>query len=121
MGKLLSLQEQIQNTVDSTISKAEEFYLSVADKSADATDKLYDQHKELIAKMFSSLKDLNTKSGEAVAAIIAKVEKEPTTEEKVKDAVDKAADVTKSVVEKTAEKVSKMADKVEKVKEEALA
>lgn len=117
MGTLLSLQNKAQDAIESVINTIEDGYLSAAQKSID----LIDQNKRLAIQTSTRLRDLNTIAGKTVATLISKIEKEPTTEEKVKDAVDKAADATKTVVEKAAEKASKVADKIEKVAEEALA
>ena len=121
MGKLLSAQQKIQESIESTIGKAEEQYLSLSEKSAKLTGKFHSQNKDVAKKAGHKLRELNEKAGDALAELIAKVEKEPTTEEKVIEAVDKAADTTKSVVEKTAKKVKKVAKKVEKVTKEATA
>lgn len=120
MGKLLSLQSKLQQSVESVISKGEDQYLSLVQKSAQLTDKFYDKNKEVAIKACVKLQELNGKAGEAAVSLISKVEKEPTTEEKAKNAVDKAAEATKSMIEKTAEQAAKVASKVERVTEEAL-
>ena len=113
--------KKIQETIESTVGKAEEQYLLLSEKSAELTGKFHSQNKELATKAGCKLRELNVKAGDALAELIAKVEKEPTAEEKVIEAVDKSADATKSVVEKTAGKVKKVAKKVEKVTKEATA
>jgi uncharacterized protein HemX len=116
MGKLLSLQSQLQNAIGSTISKAEDQYLLLIQKTAGLTDRFYDTNRASAVKACRKLRELNGKAGETVASLIAKIEKEPTTETKVKNAVDKAAEATKSVVGKAA----KAAGRVERVTAEVL-
>lgn len=116
MGKLLSLQAQVQKSVGSAISKVEDQYLVLIQKSAELTDKLYDQNRAAAIKACRKLRELNGKAGEKAASLIAKVEKKPTTEDKVNGAVDKAAKATKSVVGKAA----KVAGTIERATEQAM-
>lgn len=117
MGKLLSIQKQIQENVDTVINKAEEQYLTLTEKTVELTNKAYDQQKQLVVKFCAQLRELNSKAGDASAKLIAKVEKEPSVEEKAKEAVDKAADVTKTAIEKAAIVAEKAANKAKAVAE----
>lgn len=121
MSKLLSAQQKLQETIESTIGKAEEQYLSLSEKSAELTGKLHSQNSDAAKKASVKLRELNVKAGDALAELIAKIVKEPTTEEKVLEVVEKAAEATKSAVEKTADKVEKVAKKAGKVKKEVMA
>lgn len=117
MGKLLSLQSQVEQSVGSAITKAEDLYLSLIKKTSELTDNFYDTNRTATIKACRKLRELNVKAGEAAASVIAKVEKEPSKEEKVKGAVDKAANVTKKAVEKAA----KVAGTIERAKDQAMA
>ncbi len=121
MGKLLSIQKQIQENVETVINKAEEQYLALSDKTAEFTNKAYDQQKQLVVKFCAQLRDFNDKAAEASAKVISKVEKEPTTEDKAKEAVDKAAEATKTAIEKAAVVAEKAATKAKAAAEEATA
>ena len=121
MGKLSSLHHQIQDSINNAISTSERTYFSLTEKSASFCSKWYQQHNSSIAKACNSLREFNIKSGEKLAAVIAKIEKEPTTEDKVKETIDQAAEATKTLVEKAAEQAAKLNEKAKKVKEDVLA
>lgn len=105
MGKLSSMQKQVQDTVETAIEKTEKTYISLAAKPFDLTNKIHSIHDQSVASLADTLRDLNKQAGKLSINLISKVEKEETETDKAKRVVKNAEKKTRKVVSQKTEKV----------------
>ena len=121
MGKLSSIQNNVQKSVESTIRNAQKKSSSLTAKSLELVEKFHTVHDKNVAKLANTLIDFNNKAADMSARLISKIEKEETTTEKAKKAVNNAGKTAKKVASKTATAAKDTANKVAKKVEEATA
>lgn len=104
MGKLKTLQTQVQEAIEKGIATVEEQHKAIANKSFDYVEKveaeaksysvktLRDLHNDTVNGLYEAVRAFNKRLGEVTGDLLAKVEKEDVAAEaEAKPAAKKAA------------------------------
>jgi hypothetical protein len=102
MGKLSSIQRQVQETIETAIINVEENYISLAAKPLKLAKKLHSLHDKAISNLADTLLNVNKQVGEISLNLIAKVEPEETKTEQAKRTIDSASKKTRRAVSRNA-------------------
>jgi uncharacterized protein YoxC len=118
MSKLKDFQVKVEDSIESSINKVEEYYAGVAGKTFDyvatveekakalSTDDVRSKHNEKVATAFDSVRELNKSASEFVSKLIAKLQKDvEEVVEDVKEAVEEVAEDAKDAVAEVAEEI----------------
>ncbi|RMF19664.1 MAG: hypothetical protein D6758_01425 [Gammaproteobacteria bacterium] len=103
MGKLKSIQEQVQETFEKALKSVEEQHRTLAAKPFELAEKLEEEakgfsvkslremHDQALDTLYSSIRTWNKKVNDYAAELIAKVEPEEEVKEEAKAPAKKAA------------------------------
>ena len=116
MGKLTSIQQQVQDSVETAIETTEKTYITLAAKPFELSNKLHSLHDDGVASLADLLRDLNKQVGKFSSEILSKFEKEETKTEKAK--TEKAKRVVNNTGKKTRKPVNKKAAEAKKAVKE---
>ncbi|WP_369600170.1 hypothetical protein AAIA72_09965 [Hahella sp. SMD15-11] len=131
MGKLKSIQEQVQESFEKALAAVEEQHRALAAKPFELAEKLEEEAKTLSVKslremhdqaidtLYASLREWNKKVNELASELIAKVEPEETAKESAQAPAEKAE--AKPAEKAEAKSAAKAESKAAAKKEEATA
>ncbi len=112
MGKLKTLQTQVQEAIEKAIATVEEQHKAIANKSFDYVEKvekeaksysvksLRDLHNDTVNNVYEAVRSFNSRLGEVANELLAKVEKEEAPVAEAKPATEKKAPAKKAAAKK---------------------